>query len=389
MTQTITPTPDLDQAATDGRRTLDIAFFGSSLVSAYWNGAATYYRGMIRALHGLGHRVTFHEPDAFDRQAHRDLAEDPDYATVNIYGGEGDAWREPFRQAAASADVVIKASGVGVFDEQLERALADLARGRAADAPGPLCIFWDVDAPATLDRMSDDPADRGNHCVGAYDAVFTYGGGQPVIDAYTAAGARGCVPLYNAHDPDTHHPVTPRDDLACDLAFLGNRLPDREARVDDFFFDAARRCPDQRFLLGGSGWDDKPMPDNVRYLGHVGTADHNALNSSARCVLNISRDSMAAFGFSPATRVFEACAAGACMITDHWIGLDHFYAPGDEMLVARSGADVADLLQQTDPTRASAIGTAAATRTRRDHTYTQRAREAQTVMHQLLNSRNG
>ena len=220
---------------------LNIAFFGSSLVSAYWNGAATYYRGMLRALHGLGHRITFHEPDAFDRQAHRDLIEDPDYAEVDVYPGTGDAWAQRFADASASADVVVKASGVGVFDAELERALAELARGRDGGA-GPLCIFWDVDAPATLDRMSADPADRGNNCVTAYDAVFTYGGGQPVIDAYTAAGAARCVPLYNAHDPDTHHPVPPRDDLRCDLAFLGNRLPDREARVDEFFFDAEATC---------------------------------------------------------------------------------------------------------------------------------------------------
>jgi len=58
---------------------LDIAFFGSSLVSAYWNGAATYYRGIIRALHGRGHRVTFYEPNAYGRQEHRDIP-DPEWA---------------------------------------------------------------------------------------------------------------------------------------------------------------------------------------------------------------------------------------------------------------------------------------------------------------------
>src|SRR6185295_19413523 len=107
-----------------------------------------------------------------------------------------------------------------------------------------------------------------------------------------------------------------------DLGFLGNRLPDRERRVDSFFLDTARRMRDLHFILGGNGWHDKPMSDNVRYLGHVYTRDHNAFNCTARAVLNVSRDSMARYGFSPATRVFEAAGAAACVITDAWEGIE-------------------------------------------------------------------
>jgi spore maturation protein CgeB len=60
-----------------------IAFFGSSLVSAYWNGAATYYRGLLKALAGRGHAITFYEPDAFERQAHRDI-DDPPWARIVV-----------------------------------------------------------------------------------------------------------------------------------------------------------------------------------------------------------------------------------------------------------------------------------------------------------------
>src|SRR5207237_1287582 len=127
---------------------MNIAFFGSSLVSAYWNGAATYYRGLIRALHGRGHHVTFYEPDAFDRQAHRDI-EDPEWASVVVYSG-ADAMRRAV-DSARSADVVVKASGVGVFDAELEEAVADLR------APDRLTVFWDVDAPATLERLFTNP----------------------------------------------------------------------------------------------------------------------------------------------------------------------------------------------------------------------------------------
>src|SRR5205814_9322686 len=136
--------------------------------------------------------------------------------------------------------------------------------------------------------------------------------------------------------------------FASDVAFLGNRLPDREARVDDFFFDAARRLEERQFLLAGNGWDDKPKPANVRAIGHLYTADHNAFNCTPLTVLNISRDSMARYGFSPATRVFEAAGAGACIITDHWEGIDTFFEPGSELLSARDGDEVAACLQSLD-----------------------------------------
>src|SRR5205085_381468 len=199
-------------------RPLSVAFFGSSLVSAYWNGAATYYRGVLYELAARGHRITFYEPDAFDRQAHRDI-------------------------------------------------------------PDP---SW----------------------------------GQVV--AYQRFGAPACVPIYNGLDPATHYPVPPEPQFACDLALIANRLPDRERRVDEFFLAVAADLPQQRFVLGGNGWSDKLLPPNIAYVGHVYTRNHNAINASARAVLNVSRDSMAAYGYSPATRVFEAAGAGSCIITDAW-----------------------------------------------------------------------
>jgi spore maturation protein CgeB len=161
--------------------------------------------------------------------------------------------------------------------------------------------------------------------------------------------------------------------FAGDLAFLGNRLPDREQRVDDFFFAAAKRLPGTRFVLGGNGWQDKHMPANVNYVGHVYTGQHNAFNCTPRAVLNISRDSMARFGFSPATRVFEAAGAGACLITDAWQGIDMFLEPDREVLVAFDGDGVAAAIEALTPARASAIGLAAQRRILAEHTYAHRA----------------
>jgi spore maturation protein CgeB len=350
-----------------------IAFFGSSLVSAYWNGACTYYRGIVRALDARGHRVTFYEPDAFDRQAHRDI-DDPEWAEVVVYQPSDERAVREVVSAAADADVLVKASGVGVFDAILEDAVARLQGPEAR-------IFWDVDAPATLASIeggSDNPLRK---LVPAYDMVFTYGGGQPVIDRYLALGARSCTPIYNALDPQTHHPEPPRPELACDLAFLGNRLPDREARVEEFFFGAVEALPRRSFLLGGNGWEDRVAGlGNVRYLGHVPPGDHNALNRSALAVLNVSRESMASNGWSPATRVFEAAGAGACLISDEWQGLEDFLEPGEEVLVARDGAEVAELLAGLDPGRARAIGEAALERVLAEHTYDRRAEQVEATL---------
>jgi len=352
---------------------LRIAFFGSSLVSAYWNGAATYYRGIVRALHDRGHRVTFYEPDAYGRQEHRDLP-DPEWARVVVYAGAGEDGVLRCLEEAARADLVVKASGVGVFDALLERRVLDL------QGPGTRVVFWDVDAPATLERMERDPRDPFRALVPRYDLVFTYGGGDPVVRAYRRFGARACVPIYNALDPATHHPVAPDARFACDLAFLGNRLPDREARVEEFFLRPAAALPRASFLLGGNGWAGKALPPNVRDLGHVFTRDHNALNCTAGAVLNVNRDSMARFGFSPATRVFEAAGACACVVTDAFVGVEAFLEPGREILVASSGEEVAEHVRSLDAARARRIGEAALRRVLADHTYARRAVQVEAAL---------
>ncbi|MDB4954402.1 MAG: hypothetical protein JWO36_1971 [Myxococcales bacterium] len=351
---------------------MNIAFFGSSLVSAYWNGAATYYRGIIRALAERGHRITFYEPDAFERQQHRDIA-DPEWATVVVYPPTVEAVHAMLERAR-SADLVVKASGVGVHDELLERLVIDLK------SPRTMIAFWDVDAPATLDRLDRDPADPFHALVSRYDLVFTYGGGGPVVAAYERHGAKRCVPIYNALDPSTHFPVPMEPRFAAALGFLGNRLPDREKRVEEFFLRAASLLSDQRFLLGGAGWHDKLRPDNIAYLGHVYTHDHNAFNVSPLAILNVSRDSMAAYGFSPATRVFEAAGAAACVITDAWEGLEQFLEPGREVVVARDGVEVAQHVDRLTPDTARVIGKRAHQRMLREHTYAHRALDVEAAL---------
>jgi spore maturation protein CgeB len=340
--------------------------FGSSLVSAYWNGAATYYRGILQALNDCGVDVVFYEPDAYERQSHRDIS-DPSWARSVVYPATR-AGVERALEDAQGADILVKASGVGVFDEFLEAAIPRMGSRSS------MTLFWDVDAPATLERMRSNVSDPFREQVRCYDAVLTYGGGAPVVEEYEAFGAHRCVPIYNALDPITHHPVQPDPRFQSDLAFLGNRLPDRETRVREFFLDPAAKLPERRFVLGGSGWGEGiDLPSNVRYVGHVYTRDHNAFNCSPRMVININRDSMARTGFSPPTRVFEAAGAAACLICDAWDGIEAFLEPDREVLCVRTGEEVAQLVARIDAPQARRIGQAARARILSEHTYAHRA----------------
>ncbi len=355
---------------------MKLAFYGSSLLSAYWNGAATYYRGILRALAARGYEITFYEPDAHDRQKHRDI-EPPEWARVVVYPAT-DAGVRSALAGAETADIVVKASGVGYADDAL------LAGVLEAGPPHALRVFWDVDAPATLAEIDGSPEHPLRQALGALDLVLTYGGGPPVVESYRRLGARECVPIYNALDATTHYPVAPDPRFEGDLGLLANRLPDREARIEAFFLDAARHLPDRHFLLGGSGWRQEQTPRNVRVLGHVGTADHNAFNCTPRAVLNVSRESMARNGYSPATRVFEAAGAGACLISDDWEGIDLFLDPDSEFLVARDGADVAEILAGLTPERAAEIGRAAHARVLSEHTYERRGADAAAAVEAAL-----
>ncbi|MFL6464105.1 MAG: glycosyltransferase [Bryobacteraceae bacterium] len=357
---------------------MNVAFWGSSLVSAYWNGAATYYRGILRALAQSGHTITFFEPDAYDRQKHRDIP-DPEWARIVVYSADNQDEVHRHLSCSSVCDVVVKASGVGMLDEELEN--------RVSAMPPSVCkVFWDVDAPATLERLASNPNDGFHHALKHFDLVLTYGGGNRVTDEYKRIGARDCFAIYNAFDPDVHFPVKPDPKFACHLSFLGNRLPDREARVEEYFLKAAALAPAKRFLLGGSGWADKPVPENVSYLGHVYTGDHNVFNCSALAVLNISRDSMARYGFSPATRVFEAAGAAACLITDYWEGIASFLQPEKEILIAHSGEDVARILLHLNTDRARSIGESARKRVLQDHTYKQRGKLVEDILQNTLSS---
>jgi spore maturation protein CgeB len=356
-----------------------IAFYGSSLLSSYWNSTATYYRGLLRNLASLGYSITFYEPLARDRQQHRDM-EAPEWCRCVVYPPTVEGVRHVAAEAA-HAEVVIKASNVGVFDNELLTSLLAAAR------PDAVRLFWDVDPSTTLKEIRRNDLHPLRQAMPQLDGVMTNGGGPPVIAGYTALKARGCTPVYNGLDPATHHPVTAEPRFSSDLGFLGNRLPDRDARMEEFFLMPAKLMAARRFILGGAGWDEKWVPPNVTKRGHVYSSDHNGFNGSCLAVLNLTREGAVATGFCPATRLFEAAGAGACVITDHWEGIGYFLKPGEQVLIARDGKDVADHLSSLTPERAKDIGLSALEHVLMHHSYANRAAETDGVLRAALQRR--
>jgi len=357
----------------EGRHCMNIAFFASGLTAACMSGRAAYYRGMVRALHARGHRITLYEPDTGQGRHHRDHP-DPLPARFVAYAADTPAKVLAAVEQATAADLVVKVGGCDVHDALLDAAVLCL------QAPGCGVVFWDADAPDTLERMNAHPHDALRTLLPRYDLVLTHGGGEPVRRAYRALGVRNCVPICNALDPATHFPVERHPGFDGMLSFLGNRVPDREERIEEYFLRAAAQLPMHRMLLGGGGWHDKFVSPNVRCLGHVTTDLHNRFNCSTRAVLNVSRASRARYGFTPAARLFEAAGAAACLITDDWPGLETFFEPGKEILVARNGDEVAQQVDRLSAGAARKIGRAARARALAEHTYAHRAAQFDAVI---------
>lgn len=351
---------------------MQIACFGASLVSAYEHGAATYCRGLLRALAGRGHRIRFYEPLHPERLAHRDLP-DPDWAEVERFTPDG-VGVEAALEHAADADMLIKASGIGVFDDLLDAAVPQCV------VPPAVAVYWDLAPAVTLARLHDEPGYPLRAYLDRYDLVLTRYGGEDTLEAFQRFGARACYPAYSALDAQTHQPAAPQAECAADVLFMAHRTSAHDARMDDGFLAAAAALRARRFLLAGCGWDDLSLPPNADYRGYVYTSEHNLYNSSATVVLDLPRPENAALGYAPSARLFEAAGAGACVVTGAWTGLESFLAPGREVLAAHGPEELIETLRSLGPERAAAIGRCARERSRHEHTYERRAAELEALL---------
>lgn len=339
--------------------------FGLTLSSSWGNGHATVYRALLRALHRRGHEITFFEKDVEYYAFRRDFNV-CDFCDLRLYR-DWDEVRPDALALTAESDVVIIGSycpeGARIADEVLS-----LAR--------PKKIFYDLDTPVTLARFPVGQPDyiRADQ-IAEFDLVLSFTGGPALEQLRQQYGARQALPLYGCVDPALYQSVPARDEFRCALSYMGTHAADRQTKLDEFFLEAARRQPARNFVLAGTlypwSWT---WPPNVRRFDHVAPADHPALFSSSRLTLNITRAEMAANGWCPSGRFFEAAACSTPVITDCWPGLEDFFTLGDEVIVARNTEDVLAALQLSDA-ELQAIASRARERTLDQYTGDYRARE--------------
>lgn len=348
------------------RHDVKLVIFGLTVSSSWGNGHATIWRGLLSSLATLGHEITFYERDVPYYAAHRDLHRSPDYRIV-LYGS-WDAIADAARAATDQADVALVTSYCPD---------AVLASAMLMQSEVPLRVFYDLDTPVTLETLGKDG--RVDYIpeagLGGFDLVLSYTGGRALSELTTALHARAVAPLYGSVDPAIHRRVAAVSHYAADLSYLGTYASDRQAALEELFLKPAHALPDKRFLIGGAQYPSSfPWAPNIWFARHVSPPQHPEFYSSGRLTLNITRAAMARMGYCPSGRLFEAAACDTPVISDWWEGLDAFFEPGHEILIAREAEDVVRALSRPAE-ELQAIGAAARQRTLREHTAMHRARE--------------
>jgi spore maturation protein CgeB len=343
---------------------MKLVVFGLSVSSSWGNGHATLWRGLIRALGALGHRVVFYERDLPFYAEHRDLPTLMD-GELRLYS----SWDDTLAQATADvrdADVAMVTSYCPDGIRATELLLSSATGVR---------VFYDLDTPITLDRLRrGEPVPYlGPDGLAGYDLVLSYTGGSALTQLQQLLGARRVLPLYGSVDPEIHFPVAPVERFRADLSYLGTYAEDRQQALLQLFIAPARRLPHRRFVLGGAQYPQAfPWTDNVYFVRHLPPAEHSAFYCSSRLTLNITRAPMAQMGYCPSGRLFEAAACGVPILSDAWAGLDEFFEIGREILVAESTGDAVAALEISDE-RLANMARAARERVLADHTARQRA----------------
>jgi spore maturation protein CgeB len=345
---------------------MKIVIFGLTISSTWGNGHATVWRGLCSALIRRGHRVVFVEHDVPYYADNRDLNELPGGALI-LYRDWSDAVCEAERQLAdADAGLVTSYCPHGVAATKL------LLSSRVAYK-----AFYDLDTPITLARLGSGQTTPwiGPRGLRDFDLVLSFTGGRALEELHARLGARRVVPLYGSVDPDLHRRVEAVAHYRADLSYLGTYASDRQAAVESLFIDPARRLPARRFVIAGAQYPhDFPWCANIFFVRHLPAAEHPAFFSSSRLTLNVTREPMAAMGYCPSGRLFEAAACGCPILSDEWDGIDAFYEPGREILIARSADDALAAID-ADDTKLRRIAAAARERTLEEHTADHRAAE--------------
>jgi spore maturation protein CgeB len=342
---------------------MKLVVFGLSLSSSWGNGHATTYRGLLKAFAARGHDIVFYERDVPWYAASRDLA-DPDYCRLRLYNTLDELGSIP--ALLEGADAVM----IGSFVQEGP----ELIRRIAAAEPS-LLAFYDIDTPVTVSRL--ERGDREyvtRELVPAFDLYFSFSGG-PIMDRLQRDfGARDVRFLGCNADAEVYAPQ-PGAAQDFDLGYLGTYDASRQPALERLLIEPARRLPSRRFIVAGPQYPATiRWPDNVTRLDHLPPDAHARFYSSLRFALNVTRADMVKAGFSPSVRIFEAAACGAPVVTDNWAGLDSYFEPGREIIVANRTADMIRLLTD-DRVDRKGIGQAGRSRVLAGHSAAKRAEE--------------
>lgn len=359
---------------------MKIVIFGLTISSSWGNGHATLWRGLCRALIRRGHRVVFFEKDVPYYAAHRDLQVIPG-GELRLYP-DWEFISPTARRHLADADV-------GMVTSYCPDSLA--ATGLLLDSPARVRAFYDLDTPVTLARLaSGERVDYiGPAGLRGFDLVLSYTGGKALDELQGRLGARRAVALYGSVDPAAHHPVPSVPQYQCDLSYLGTYAADRQPALEALFIEPARRLPARKFLIGGALYPPEfPWTPNIYFVRHVPPPDHPAFYCSSRLTLNVTRRAMADMGYCPSGRLFEAAACGVPILSDAWAGLELFFRPGEEILVAGSTDQAVAALELTDH-ELSRMARAARERTLDVHTAENRAMDLEAALETRLSEPAG
>jgi spore maturation protein CgeB len=343
-----------------------IVIFGLTISSSWGNGHATLWRGLCKALMRMGHSVVFYERDVPYYANMRDLYQIPG-GRLELYA-EWDDIRQQAIADVADSDVAIITSYCP--DSSAATDLV-LPQSRA------LRVFYDLDTPITLTQLGagERVAYIGSSTLRDFDLVLSYSGGRALDEFRTRLGARHVAPLYGHVDPDVHRPVHPLSQYRADLSYIGTYSEDRQRTLEALLVSPARLRPDRRFLIAGAQYpQDFPWSSNIYFVRHLPPAEHAAFFCSSRLTLNVTRRAMVQMGWCPSGRLFEAAACGVPIISDSWEGLDTFFSPGEEIILAESATDVVAALEVGDQ-ELSSMARRARERTLEEHSSSRRAAE--------------
>ncbi len=356
---------------------MKITIFGLSITSSWGNGHATTFRALCQALHRRGHRIVFFERNVEWYQNNRDLPEPP-YCEVKLFENWDDVLpvvKSELRDSDAAMVGSYFPDGIAALDEVL-----------ASNVPAK--AFYDIDTPITVRSLREHG--RADYLLKSHlpelDIYFSFTGGPILQQLQEDFGAPFAVPLYCSVDPDKHRetPVNPR--FACDMSYMGTYAPDRQPTIEKFLCEPARRTPEKKFIIAGPQYPrDIRWPENVEHIMHLEPRYHAELYSSSRITLNVTRKEMVLAGYSPSVRLFEAAACGSAIASDNWPGLDTFFAPGREILLATGSDDMVRYLT-SDDSQLRRIGQAARDRVLAAHTSEVRAREFENAVEIAIRS---